>query len=128
MSDFPKQYSPKDTEKAIQELWTSNNTSAPTPSKTGKNYYIPLPPPNVTGKLHIGHSLMLTLEDIMIRYHRMCGDSTLWVPGTDHAGISTQARVEDRLNKRGTPRKDIGRAAFLEACKEWVTEYGGHIQ
>lgn len=128
MSDFPKQYDPKTSEAQAQLLWEEHHTSSPKASTTGKTFYIPIPPPNVTGKLHIGHSLMLTLEDIMIRYHRMHGDDTVWIPGTDHAGISTQARVEDRLNKRGTPRRQIGREAFLEACKEWVTEYGGHIQ
>lgn len=112
----------------MQDLWRTHECSLPREGGNGKKFYIPLPPPNVTGKLHIGHSLMLSLEDIMIRYHRMCGDSTLWVPGTDHAGISTQARVEERLMKLGTPRKAIGRAAFLEACREWVKEYGGHIQ
>lgn len=71
---------------------------------------------------------MLTLEDIMVRYHRMKGDSTLWIPGTDHAGISTQAKVEARLQKAGKNRKEIGRPAFLDACREWVDEYGGNIQ
>ncbi len=128
MSDFPKHYTPQDTEKSMQDLWEREKCALPHASTTGKTFYIPIPPPNVTGKLHIGHALMLSLEDIMIRYHRMIGDETIWIPGTDHAGISTQARVEDRLNKQWTPRKQIGREKFLEACKEWVSEYGGHIQ
>lgn len=127
--DFPKAYSPKDFENKLYDEWKKSHCFEPVePSKTGKTFYIPIPPPNVTGKLHIGHALMLALEDIMTRYHRMKGDSTLWLPGTDHAGISTQARVEEKLLKLGTPRKEIGREAFIEACKEWVTEYGWHIQ
>ncbi len=123
--DFPKAYSPKDFENKLYDEWKKSHCFEPVePSKTGKTFYIPIPPPNVTGKLHIGHALMLALEDIMTRYHRMKGDSTLWLPGTDHAGISTQARVEEKLLKLGTPRKEIGREAFIEACKEWVTEYG----
>lgn len=91
----------------MQDLWEKNNIAAPREGRTGKTFYIPIPPPNVTGNLHIGHALMLTLEDIMIRYHRMKGDSTLWIPGTDHAGISTQAKVEARVAKKGKSRKEI---------------------
>ena len=128
MTDFPKQYDPKSSEKAIQALWKEKHLGAPSPSRTGEKFYIPIPPPNVTGNLHIGHALTLTLEDIMTRYHRMKGDDTLWVPGTDHAGIATQAQVEKRLEKSGTSRKELGREKFLEACREWVKEYGGNIQ
>ena len=128
MPDFSKQYNPKASEKAMQDLWETNKCSLPSESRTGNTFYMPIPPPNVTGKLHIGHALMLSLEDIMIRYHRMLWDTTLWIPWTDHAGISTQARVEERLSKRWTPRKEIGREKFLTACREWVSEYSGHIQ
>jgi valyl-tRNA synthetase len=128
MSDFPKQYDPKATEWAIQKLWKEQNIGAPRESRSGNTFYIPIPPPNVTGNLHLGHALTLTLEDIMTRYHRMKGDATLWVPGTDHAGIATQAQVEKRLEKNGTNRKALGREKFLEACREWVSEYGGNIQ
>lgn len=128
MSDFPKQYDPKSCEGQMQELWDKHSISKPSESRTGKNFYIPIPPPNVTGNLHIGHALMLTLEDIMIRYHRMKGDSTLWVPWTDHAGISTQTKVEARIGKNGKTRKWIGREAFMKECEDWVSEYGGNIQ
>ncbi len=128
MSEFPKQYDPKIAEKEIQMLWKEKNAFAPMPSRTGNTFYIPIPPPNVTGNLHIWHALTLTLEDIMTRYHRMKGDDTLWVPGTDHAGIATQAQVEKRLESQGTSRKNLGREKFLDACREWVTEYGGNIQ
>lgn len=95
--DFPKQYQPKTFEKELGEKWEREGNYKLKPSKTGKTFYIPMPPPNVTGKLHIGHALTLTVEDIMARYHRMRGDETLWIPGTDHAGIATQAKVEQKL-------------------------------
>lgn len=95
--EFPKQYVPKNFEKALAKRWEEEGKFQPKESTTGKTFYIPIPPPNVTGYLHLGHALTLTLEDIMVRYHRMKGDSTLWVPGTDHAGIATQARVEKML-------------------------------
>jgi valyl-tRNA synthetase len=128
MSDFPKQYDPKSAEAEIQKLWKEHHIWAPRESRSGKTFYIPIPPPNVTGNLHLGHALTLTLEDIMVRYHRMKWDATLWVPGTDHAGIATQAQVEKRLEKQGTSRKTLGREKFLEACRDWVSEYGGNIQ
>lgn len=80
MSDFPKQYDPKSFESKIQALWEEKKSFEPQESRTGNTFYIPIPPPNVTGNLHIGHALTLTLEDIMVRYHRMKGDATLWVP------------------------------------------------
>lgn len=95
--EFPKQYAPKNFEKTLAAKWELSGKFQPKESTTGKTFYIPIPPPNVTGYLHLGHALTLTLEDIMVRYHRMKGDSTLWVPGTDHAGIATQARVEKML-------------------------------
>jgi valyl-tRNA synthetase len=82
----------------------------------------------VTGNLHLGHALTLSIEDIMTRYHRLRGDATLWVPGTDHAGIATQAQVEKRLERDGTSRKTIGRETFLGECWKWIDEYGGNIQ
>jgi valyl-tRNA synthetase len=128
MSEFPKQYDPKTCEWYIEWIWKEHNVGRPLPSRTGKNFYIPIPPPNVTGNLHLGHALTLTLEDIMTRYHRLKWDSTLWVPGTDHAGIATQAQVEKRLEKQWLSRKKLWRDKFIEACKEWVSEYGWNIQ
>lgn len=83
--EFPKRYEPKSFEDALTERDIADGNYEPKPGTTGKTFYIPIPPPNVTGNLHIGHALTLTLEDIMVRYHRMKGDETLWVPGTDHA-------------------------------------------
>ena len=97
--EFPKRYEPKEFENRIALRDETKGYFEPRPGTTGKSFYIPIPPPNVTGNLHIGHALTLTLEDIMTRYHRMKGDSTLWVPGTDHAGIATQAKVEQKLAK-----------------------------
>lgn len=128
MSDFPKQYDPKISEKQVQALWEEKNCNAPQESTSGKTFYIPIPPPNVTGNLHIGHALTLTLEDIMTRYHRMQGDSTIWIPGTDHAGIATQAKVEERVIKSGSSRHELGRDKFLDECWKWIDEYGGNIQ
>lgn len=126
--EFPKQYNPKDFELALYEEWERTGKFKPTEqSRTGDTFYIPIPPPNVTGNLHIGHALTLTLEDIMVRYHRMKGDSTLWVPGTDHAGIATQAKVEQKLAKEGKTRDDLGREAFLDEVWKWKDEYANNI-
>ncbi len=127
MSDFPKQYDPKIHEAASQQLWENKKIYRPNADATS-TFYIPIPPPNVTGNLHLGHALTLSIEDIMVRYHRLRGDATLWIPGTDHAGIATQAQVEKRLEKNGSSRKEIGREKFLEECWKWMSEYGGNIQ
>ncbi len=128
MAEFPKQYNPKEAEAEAQNLWENEKIYLPKPSKTGDTFYIPIPPPNVTGNLHLGHALTLTLQDIMIRYHRMKGDETVWIPGTDHAGIATQAQVEKRLESQGTSRQEIGRERFLEECWKWMEEFSGNIQ
>lgn len=128
MSEFAKKYEPENFEKSIYKNWESEKCFEPKKSITGKSYYLPIPPPNVTWILHLGHAIMLTLEDIMVRYHRMKGDSTVWVPWTDHAGISTQARVEDKLAKEGKRKEDIGREKFLEECWNWTHKYGWNIK
>ncbi len=128
MADFPKQYDPKTAEPLAESLWRESDAFAPRESTTGNTFYIPMPPPNVTGNLHLGHALTLTLEDIMTRYHRMLGDETLWVPGTDHAGIATQAQVEKKLASEGRDRKSLGREDFLRECWSWIDTYSGNIQ
>ncbi|MDQ1343593.1 MAG: valyl-tRNA synthetase [Patescibacteria group bacterium] len=125
--EFPKRYEPKSFEDAIGKRDEEAGYYQPQESRTGKTFYIPIPPPNVTGNLHIGHALTLTLEDIMVRYHRMKGDSTLWVPGTDHAGIATQAKVEQKLAKSGKKKEDLGREKFLEEVWKWKDEYAANI-
>lgn len=97
MSEFPKKYSPSSFENDLYKKWEETGKFKPRESKTGEQFYIPIPPPNVTGVLHLGHALTSTIQDIMVRYHRMKGDETVWIPGTDHAGISTQAKVEQKL-------------------------------
>ena len=125
--EFPKQYTPKNFEKTLAQKWEQEGKFQPKESTTGKTFYIPIPPPNVTGYLHLGHALTLTLEDIMVRYHRMKGDSTLWVPGTDHAGIATQARVEKMLAEQGKNREEMGREAFLEEQWKWKDKSASNI-
>lgn len=93
----------------------------------GKPFVISMPPPNVTGKLHIGHALFITLQDILTRYHRMKGEPTLWLPGTDHAGIATQTVVDKALQKKGMSRRELGREKFVEEVWKWKEEYGGEI-
>src|SRR5690606_4840093 len=90
-------------------------------------YTIPMPPPNVTGSLHMGHALTMTLQDILTRYRRMRGDDTLWQPGTDHAGIATQMVVERELGKQGLKRQELGREKFLEKVWEWKEQSGNTI-
>lgn len=125
--DFPKTYSPSEFESSLAEMWEKQGLYAPKKSKTGKTFYIPLPPPNVTGVLHTGHALMLSVEDVMVRYHRMKWDETLWVPGTDHAGISTQNVVVKNLSKEGIRKDDLGREKFLEKVWEWKEKCHGTI-
>ena len=128
-NDFPKKYDPKSFESDIYSAWENSWAFKPREeSLTWEQFFIPMPPPNVTAKLHIWHSIMLTLEDIMVRYHRMKWDSTLLLPGTDHAWIATQVKVEERLASKGITKKDISREDFLKHCWEWNKEFGWQIQ
>ncbi len=111
--EFSKHYRPSETEAEIIKRWEETDAFSPQPSRTGKTFYIPIPPPNVTGNLHMGHAVFLTLQDIMIRYHRMRGDETIWVPGTDHAAIAAQAVVERKLEAEGKSRREMGREQFM---------------
>lgn len=125
---FPKKYSPKEFEEKLYREWESSWKFKPRESTTGKNFYIPMPPPNVTSKLHIGHSSMLTLEDIMVRYHRMKWDSSLLLPWTDHAGIATQIKVEEKLAQEWKSKHSMSREDFLKECFAWNNNYGWQIQ
>jgi len=127
-SEFPKKYDPKAFEEKLYASWEKNGSFKPKPSTTGENFYIPMPPPNVTSKLHVWHSVMLTIEDIMTRYHRMKWDSTLLLPWTDHAGISTQVKVEEKLAKEWKNKHNISREEFLDECWDWTKNYGWQIQ
>lgn len=125
MTTIEKTYQPQSIEQHWYRIWESQNYFAP--SDQGCPYSIMLPPPNVTGRLHMGHGFGFTLIDVLIRYHRMCGMNTLWQTGTDHAGIATQMVVERKLNLDGKTRHDLGRDAFVEKIWEWKEESGGSI-
>jgi len=127
-TEYPKKYNPKEFEDRLYKTWEEEWKFKPRESTTGEQFYIPMPPPNVTAKLHIGHSVMLTLEDIMTRYHRMKGDCTLLLPGTDHAGISTQVKVEEKLAKQWKDKHSMSRKEFLDECFDWTKQYGWEIQ
>ena len=114
-------------EKKIYEFWEKNNLFKPIPKKSKKNFSIVIPPPNITGKLHMGHALNNSLQDVLIRYYRMNGYETLWQPGTDHAGIATQALVEKNLAKDNINKNDIGREKFLKRVWDWKAESGSLI-
>lgn len=133
-STLPTKYDFKPIEKRIYKMWEDrgyfkpkNDPNLADHDPSIKPYVISIPPPNVTGKLHLGHAMFVSMEDLMIRYNRMLGVPTLWVPGTDHAGIATQLQVERTLRAEGTSREEIGRQAFLDRTWEWKDEFGGHI-
>src|SRR3989338_4042222 len=126
---FSKPYDPKSVEPEIYKKWEDSGFFNPDklPGKREKTFTIAIPPPNVTGSLHIGHALNATIQDILIRKKRMEGYRTLWIPGTDHAGIATQNVVEKELKKQGISRHDLGREKFLEKVWEWKEKYGNII-
>ncbi len=127
--DIPKQYDPKEAEQHHYERWEKNGYFAPEINRDPKApvFSIVIPPPNVTGSLHMGHALQHTFMDVMTRHKRMCGYRTLWLPGTDHAGISTQLMVSRALKKEGKSRHDLGREKFIERVWQWKHESGGQI-
>ena len=127
MSDFPPQYNPADVEQRLYERWESQGLFHAEPDPGRAPYTIVIPPPNVTGILHMGHALNNTIQDICIRFKRMQGANALWIPGTDHAGIATQNVVEKQLAKDGLRRQDVGREKFLERVWQWKEQYGNTI-
>ncbi|MBM3468705.1 MAG: valine--tRNA ligase [Alphaproteobacteria bacterium] len=122
-----KTFEPQSIENKIYKAWEDSGTFSCTPSSPKKPYTIMMPPPNVTGNLHVGHALTYTLQDILVRYKRMQGFDVLWQPGTDHAGIATQFVVERQLAEEGVKRQDIGRDAFVEKVWQWKNESGNAI-
>ncbi|MBI5104594.1 MAG: valine--tRNA ligase [Solirubrobacterales bacterium] len=123
-----KRFEPSEVEPRIVERWLSSGIFHPEPEGTASgNFSIAVPPPNVTGALHMGHALNGSVQDTLIRYHRMLGQRAKWILGTDHAGIATQTQVEKRLVSLGTSREEIGREAFIERTWEWREEFGGTI-
>ena len=127
MRDIPSQYNPKDFEGKIYSRWEKENLFCAEPSSSKKPFTIVIPPPNVTGILHMGHALNNTIQDILIRWKRMQGHESLWVPGTDHAGIATQNVVEKKIARENKKRQDLGREKFLEEVWEWRNQYGSTI-
>ena len=122
-----KTYEFTEVEQRWLAKWLDDKAFAAAMEAGKEAFSIVIPPPNVTGVLHIGHALNNTLQDILVRYHRMRGDNTLWVPGTDHAGIATQNVVERQLASEGKNRHDLGREAFIEQVWQWRAEKGGTI-
>ncbi|MDD4625772.1 MAG: valine--tRNA ligase [Syntrophomonas sp.] len=127
VTSLPSVYEPGQVENKWYQYWRENNYFAPRPDLEGKAFSIVMPPPNVTGSLHLGHALDNTLQDILTRWRRMQGYNALWLPGTDHAGIATQARVEEALAREGLNKYELGRENFLERVWEWKHLYGNRI-
>ena len=127
MKELSKTYDPKAVEKKIYDMWVEGNFFHAERDPHKKPFTIVIPPPNVTGQLHLGHAFDDTVQDVLIRYKRMQGYSALWVPGSDHAGIATQIKVEEKLREEGLTRFDLGREAFLERTWEWKNTYGNKI-
>ena len=120
-------YAPNEFEEKLYENWEEKDYFKPNMKKGTPSYCIMMPPPNVTGKLHMGHALDGTLQDILIRYKRMQGYNTLWLPGTDHSAISTEVKIVEKLKEEGINKQDLGREKFLERAWDWTHEYGGTI-
>lgn len=121
-------YAPNDMEMAWYDFWEKNGYFHQEPDKSKKPFSIVMPPPNVTGQLHMGHALDNTLQDILVRFKRMEGYNVAWIPGTDHAGIATQVKVEQQLAEEGKTRYEIGREEFLKRVWAWKEQYGNRIE
>lgn len=126
-SELPKQYNPREVEDRLYEFWTEKGYFHAKRDSSKQTYTIVIPPPNITGQLHMGHALDNTLQDILIRFKRMQGFDTLWVPGTDHASIATEAKIVESMKEEGLTKEAIGREAFLERAWDWKKKYGGRI-
>ena len=126
--ELNEKYNPKDFEERLYQDWEEKGYFKPSMDKTKEAYSIMMPPPNVTGKLHMGHALDATIQDFLIRYKRMQGFNTLWLPGTDHAAISTEMKVVQKLREKGKKKSDLTREEFLKEAWDWTKEYGGTIQ
>ena len=122
-----KKYNHSKEEKKISDFWIKKGLFKPKKNKSNKKFSIVIPPPNVTGRLHMGHALNNSLQDVLVRFNRMKGLETLWQPGTDHAGIATQAVVESNLLKEGIKKNDLGREKFIKKIWDWKEESGGII-
>src|SRR5687768_14744022 len=127
-SSLAKSYDPRLVETGVYDRWDDAGYFQPRERPDRESFVVVMPPPNVTGELHIGHALFVTVEDIMTRWHRMLGDPTLWLPGADHAGIAGQWVVEKELAREGRTRHDLGRERFLERVWDYMDRYRGRIR
>ena len=126
--ELEKTYDPKKIEKKLYDKWCENKYFHAEVDRSRKPFTTVMPPPNITGKLHMGHALDNTLQDILIRYKRMEGYNALWIPGTDHAAISTEVKVTNQLKEEGIDKKELGREGFLKRTWQWKEEYAGTIE
>ena len=125
--ELEKNYNPSDIEQRTYEKWVNKKYFHAEVNKDKKPFTIVMPPPNITGQLHMGHALDNTLQDILTRFKRMQGYEALWLPGTDHASIATEAKVVETLRSEGTSKEELGREKFLERVWDWKRQYGGRI-
>ena len=125
--ELAKQYDPKEVEDRIYQMWLDGKYFHAERHEGKETFTIVIPPPNITGQLHMGHALDETLQDILIRFKRMQGYDTLWLPGTDHASIATEAKIVESMKKEGLTKEDLGREGFLERAWAWKKQYGGRI-
>lgn len=123
--ELAKNYDPQGIENRLYSKWEEKKYFHAEVDEKKKPFTIVIPPPNITGQLHMGHALDNTMQDILIRYKRMEGYNALWQPGTDHASIATEVKVINELKKQGITKADLGREGFLEKCWDWRKEYGG---
>ena len=121
------EFKPHDFEAKLYKNWEEKGYFKPSMDKTKPSYSISMPPPNVTGKLHMGHALDASIQDLFIRFRRMQGYNTLWLPGTDHSALSTEAKIVAAMKEEGLTKQDIGREAFLKRAYDWTELYGGTI-
>ncbi|HLF82003.1 MAG TPA: class I tRNA ligase family protein, partial [Anaerolineales bacterium] len=125
--DLPKTYDYRSVEQRLYSWWQEQGYFQPGPDDSAAPFVVSMPPPNVTGELHLGHAMFVAMEDLLIRHSRMCGRPTLWVPGSDHAGIATQLQLEKDLAAQGLRREDLGREEFVRRTWAWKEKYGGII-
>jgi len=127
MAEFNKTYDHSTVEQKLYDRWIERGYFRAEVDETKKPFTIVIPPPNITGQLHMGHALDNMMQDALVRFKRMQGYATLWLPGTDHASIATEVKIVDQMAKEGLTKEEIGREAFLERAWEWKKEYGGRI-
>ena len=126
--ELSKTYNPAEIESRLYDKWMNKKYFKAQMDRSKKPFTIVMPPPNITGQLHMGHALDNTMQDILIRFKRMQGYDALWQPGTDHAAIATEVKIIDKLKEQGIDKEDLGREGFLEKAWEWKEEYGGRIR